>query len=154
MSAIEVNLYNTSDGANVLNKSLTSIGTPHCEVYDATDILRPTMLIDHLGVTETSNVNYCYIPVFNRYYFATVVIHKQQAFINCVVDPLMSWKNSIKDINAHVVRQENEGLSYLYDERLPVPTKKIIEHKLISNDMYQHFDGDNKSRKLLLLQVI
>lgn len=120
---ISVSLYNTTDGANVLNKTLTPLGSTSCDVYDATNVLTPSLFIDHLGVTETSNVNYCYIPVFNRYYFATVVVDKQRAYINCQVDPLMSWKNDVKNINSRIIRQEHTELSLIPDNMITVLPK-------------------------------
>lgn len=109
-----VQVYNISDVNSKLDKTLPRATTLNCEIYDTTDILNPVLFIDN-SAGGAENINYCYISDFGRYYYVTVVVDKHRAYLNCHVDPLMSWKEDIKKINAHIIRQEGTNFSLIPD---------------------------------------
>lgn len=109
-----VQVYNISDVNSKLDKTLPRATTLNCEIYDATDILNPVLFIDNSS-GGAENINYCYISDFGRYYYVTVVVDKHRAYLNCHVDPLMSWKEDIENIRAHIIRQEGTNFSLIPD---------------------------------------
>lgn len=117
-----VQVYNISDVNSKLDKTLPIATTLNCEIYDATDILNPVLFIDNSS-GGAENINYCYISDFGRYYYVTVVVDKHRAYLNCHVDPLMSWKEDIEKIRAHIIRQESTGFSLIPDNMVTVLPK-------------------------------
>lgn len=81
------------------------------------NILNPTFLIE----TDVSAYNYCYIPLFNRFYYITGVTVKSGTMreVEMKVDVLQSWKGDsttgILSNNAVLERQESEVNVYFSD---------------------------------------
>ena len=65
---MELLLYNNKSDNNVLNKSIEKIGeTIVLNAKEEISLLQPVFII---AVDKTtSNLNYCYCPTFNRYYY-------------------------------------------------------------------------------------
>ena len=62
-------MHNNSD-LNVLGKDLSTLKTVQGNFKAKTDIVNPVLTIN--GIDDIiSRLNYCYIPVLNRYYFIT-----------------------------------------------------------------------------------
>lgn len=137
-----VTVYNISDVNSKLDKSLPdNPNTLNCEIYDATDILNPVLFIDNSS-GGAENINYCYISDFSRYYYVTVVVDKHRAFLNCHVDPLMSWKDSIKALNAHIIRQEGTNFSLIPDSMITtLPKSESILLPCKSGFLHPSRDG-------------
>lgn len=79
-------------------------------------------------VPSLFNVNYCYIPDFNRYYFVqnitSVAIDLWR--VSLKVDVLMTYKNVIKTLNAYVTRNEFDFDAYIQDNLLGSTEKYIV----------------------------
>ena len=45
--------------------------------------------------------------------------------LSCKVDYLMSWKNSIKNCPASILRNENAGINYMKDDKLPIDPNRF-----------------------------
>lgn len=103
---MEVNLFTTTDDKRVVNKTLTAVKTLSCSVYDNCDIYKPRLLIEYDASIYTTN--YMYIPLMQRYYFITDVILDagNRMVLHGELDVLYTYRNSISQVNATVVRNE------------------------------------------------
>lgn len=122
---MQITFYTTSDPPETLDKTLTMIGTATA--------LKPTARVDMLNPvivcnanTERLKANYVYIDTFDRYYWCTVSLDTANRMIlSCKVDYLMSWKNSIKNCTACILRNENVGINYMKDDKLPIDPNRF-----------------------------
>lgn len=110
-------LYKTTSNERALHKNLTQVKSVSVEWKENTSILQPTIIL--LGAIP--DVNYVYIPYFNRYYFIrNIGILKARNIIEvkCEVDVLMSYANALSQLDCVVKRQENVYNNYLVDNAL------------------------------------
>lgn len=111
---MEIRLYNSSDETNKINKTLLNEIVLNGTLRDETSVLNPIILIEANNLTQ---YNYCYIPLFKRYYFIkdiTVVRNKLfRLFLD--IDVLMSYKNDILNLDCIVNKQENNSTPYIND---------------------------------------
>lgn len=118
---MEIYLYET-------NKKRNSTYIPQnyyvveCDLKDNVSKLRPVLtLIDPAG--KFKSCNYCYIPVFARFYWITEIeiLDGFNISITCEVDPLASYKNDILDSTLYVLRSSSTYDNNIID--LSYPTK-------------------------------
>lgn len=97
-----ITFYNVSDPRNKLNKTLGTGTDFSGSIKNETSILDPVILING----DITGFNYCYIPLFNRYYFINdVEVVRTGLFrVHFSVDVLMSYKDAIKECNCVVTR--------------------------------------------------
>lgn len=127
---MQITFYTTSDPPEKLEKELSIIGTATA--------LKPTARVDMLNPVIVCNANaarlaanYVYIDTFDRYYWCTVSLDTANRMIlSCKVDYLMSWKNSIRNCPAMILRNENIGINYVIDKKLPVDPNRFSIHGL------------------------
>ena len=111
---MECILYETTSNEKTLHKELTKISTVGVEWKSDTDILHPTVILGG----SLPKANYLYIPTFGRYYFIKnmkVDSGRNVIEIECDVDVLMSYVDSLSQLQCVVARQENEYNTYLAD---------------------------------------
>ena len=111
---MECILYKTTSNEKALHKELTKISTVGVEWKSNTDILHPTVILGG----SLPQANYLYIPAFGRYYFIKnmkVDSARNVIEIECDVDVLMSYADSLSQLQCVVARQENEYNTYLAD---------------------------------------
>lgn len=107
-------LYNNSSAPNFVNKSIT-------EVDRITGVLRnPASVTDPVITIERDNptgFNYVQIPEYGRYYYVTGISMTNNMLLSLAlhVDVLMTYRDSIRDMNAIIRRQENKFNLYLDD---------------------------------------
>ena len=97
-----VAFMNNSSDNNVVDKMITTISTADCALKDPTEMVNPVLRV--ASDVITSEVKYCRIALFGRYYF---VRNKRQVSAGMVeldlhVDVLMSFKESIRQATALV----------------------------------------------------
>lgn len=145
--AFTVTLYTNSADKRVVDKTgnLTAItggSNVSCSPTEAVDMLRPTFVINYNANFLTANYLYC--SVFGRYYYINdreIEIGKK-IILHCEVDPLMSWKGSIKECVGCITRSESVGgPTFVPDNQLPVdPNRKEIKSQVSPFD----YSGGNK----------
>ena len=97
-------------------------------IYD-TSILKPTFVI----AGDVSAYNYCYIPLFNRYYYIVSNTIKAGNIEELVleVDVLQSWKgdasNGILSNSAVIERQESLNNAYFVDDMYWTQANKEVK---------------------------
>lgn len=116
MSKCNVILYSNSADKRVVNKTDYITEYKKLEGYfrDEVSLLTPTFQVE---CDSVPNCNYCYIDVFNRYYYIKSVrlIRNRLYEFNCSVDVLMTYKSYISDSTQYVSRQENKYNELLVD---------------------------------------
>lgn len=115
-------LYNCSDDPRKLSKTLTDpISVSSITPTENVDLLAPTFILNYNSNYATHNYIVVEAP-FNRSYFITdmqIDIGKK-IVISCAVDVLETYKTSIKNITANVIRQENLTEPYLPDPEVKI----------------------------------
>lgn len=107
--------------------------------------ISPSFEFEYNGYIEA---NYCYISVFNRYYYIDdmTAIRTNYWGIDCSCDTLMSFKNEILNIDAFISRNEYQSSPEIPDENFTCNIKRDIKYSEIeqSGSFYYSFSGDVK----------
>lgn len=111
---MEIRLYISNDEINKINKTLTNEIVLNGTLKDETSIINPIILIESDNLTQ---YNYCYIPIFKRYYFIKdiTVVRNNLFRLFLDIDVLMSYKNEILDLDCVINKQENKSTPYIND---------------------------------------
>lgn len=144
MALMQLTAYINSSQEEVMDKALTQIGSTYTvKPTDQLDIETPSFIVNYDAALLACNYVYC--TEFNRFYWATVRPKPgNEIIIECISDPLMSWKTQILNCMILAMRAESIGKPTQYkDTMLPVyPTKKnitsiVMQHSaaLLSNDL-------------------
>lgn len=132
---MNISLYvNTSD-KRVVNKSISLLKTVTGSLKTDCNLLTPQLEISYdSGLLAC---NYVYIPAFNRWYYASLTTSTQRIIIDCTVDVLKTYYDSIKNNTCIVKRsqQSNKYNLYLDDPYFMTTVKDITE--------VIHFPNDN-----------
>ena len=125
---MEIILYETKNDNNDIPKKLeNSVSFPNCIIKKETSIKNP---INELNTQWEflTNKNYCYIPLFNRYYFINNMTALKGGIIelSLSVDVLQSYKDKILNSTQLVKRQEYKKSQYQIDNMIPLKVNKNI----------------------------
>ena len=136
-----VTLFKNHSGVEHMTKVLTSYGDVQCEFKNMTDVEHPTVYI--AANDGYDDVNYLYIPQFNRYYFATPSGGRGATItFECESDVLMSFKDGILAAPAVISRNPWHFDLYLPDTKMPVESRTV---STILTFPQNHFSGTNNS---------
>ena len=102
---IKVTLYNYNGNRNTVNKKLVDGVECIGAIRDETNVLYPVLAI---RVHDVINVNYCYIPTLNRYYFIDSITYlsSDKATLKLSVDVLKSYETEILQATATVTQTD------------------------------------------------
>lgn len=119
---MRITLYKNTSEKNKIGKNLTNSSTLTGTMRDQTSITKPYIMIEHADPTD---FNYCYIDVFDRYYFVNevTVIRNGLLGVSLVVDVLESFKTQILAQNVIVNKSQSNTNFYLPDENLKTNVK-------------------------------
>lgn len=122
---MQIILYNTLDGENVINKTLTDRVSLDIVLKRDVSIDTPRIVLLNDGV-DYSVFNYAEIPDFNRLYFIRGYdqINSRMVSLELEIDVLESYKNEILTSNASFMRGVRTG-DYL-DVNLDTSSKATI----------------------------
>ena len=104
--SITIDLYNNSSPINAMEKSLSSIASLTGNLREESNVIDPTILIERDSI---ANVNYAYIPEFNRYYFVTEIesVRTKIWRLHLHVDVLVTYRTKIRQNRGLINRQQN-----------------------------------------------
>lgn len=125
---MNINLYNYAGDDKKIAKALSGGTTLTGALRDPSNIIDPEILIE---ISNVDNINYAYIPAFQRYYF----IREKQSVRSGLwrlymhVDVLNSFSSEILGLAAVAVRsQQNEKKSpYLIDPQQRLQAYKKVQ---------------------------
>lgn len=108
---MEIVLYSTTDGENIINKDLDEKYRFNIKMKKDMDIINPTIILNDKGNMNFNSCNYCYIEEFTRYYFIRTVENLANRIWALVMecDVLESFKNDILNSDAEINRRIKEG---------------------------------------------
>ena len=111
---MEIRLYSSSDETNKIDKTQTNEIVLNGTLKDETSVINPIILIEANNLTQ---YNYCYIPLFKRYYFIKdiTVVRNNLFRLFLDIDVLMSYKDEILNLDCIVNKQENNSTPYIND---------------------------------------
>lgn len=112
-------LYINSSDERYVNKSLSNIGEYTIVFKSDENSIRPTLKISDSNIPETAN--YVYLSELNRYfYIRNKRYSKQCIYLECELDPLMSFRSQLADMEAIISRNERLYNLYLSDEKMEI----------------------------------
>ena len=119
--------YNRVDKSAYITSTITLSGT----LREACSVMAPAFNIQVENIGDVLNSNYVYIPVFRRYYFVTDItsIYKDLWRVSCSCDVLMSFKDSIYQLEGIIARNEFDYNDYLEDSE--IVTEVGVEREFI-----------------------
>lgn len=130
---MQVTLYKNLSSPETLNKTLnTAVNAFTCSLKDDTDVNNPVILISKSKVSDVVSFNYAYLDLFKRYYYLELPKERLGGMLEIQghVDVLMSHRNTIKNLNALVERQENFYNLYLPDLKIPNMSYARVQTRL------------------------
>lgn len=128
---MNIKIYKNSSANNTVDKSLSGEKLiTNCKPYGDISVLNPVFILDSIGLSTVAEYNYCYIEDLKRYYYCTFSVEKHMTIMSCTVDPLKTYKDSIKGMTCYIARSETDGNSKLADNNYPVETDVQYEVKL------------------------
>lgn len=141
---MNIKLYKTTDPVNVLSKTLTGEVTKTGNLKENCDVLSPSILFNFNPI----EYNYAYIADFGRYYFVGKPINEGAALwrVDLTVDPLMSWKDSIKASPCIAAKSSSAYNLYLND-----PNYKCYQDDIILMQNFPSGFEDLSSRFVLTI---
>lgn len=108
---MNINLYNTLDTDEVLNKSLVLKHEVDIKLKTTTNVMQPIIILyESIGI-DLSEVNYAYLPEFQRYYF----IRSKNLAPNDIYEMLLecdvleTYKNVIMNSRSEITRPIREN---------------------------------------------
>lgn len=148
---MNITLYKTKSGNNVINKKLVSeknLGNS-CILADNTSVTSPTVIIGGIkSLDSISDYNYAYIPQCHRYYYINDAIALSGGRVKLVlnVDVLKSYATDILASTQLVTRQKNKGKMYLADADWTVDGRTYLRSQYFNEN---HFETQNDSFVLI-----
>ncbi len=123
-----MNLYQNGQDRRVIGKTLTNgFSINDIEIKQDTNILKPSIIIKYFSGVMA--YNYCYISIFDRYYFIDniQVLSGGRVELICSVDVLNTYATEIKALNAILTRGSIGQPTMIIDNRLPLKQTKNVK---------------------------
>lgn len=115
----KANLYVVKDDKRKVNKNLSNIIKENVIITykDATEFIRPIIVLDYDGSWNMRDCNYIYLSDKNRYYFVEKHSFQkgQKVVYELLEDVRTSHKEGIRGLTCTVTRNENLKNGYLPD---------------------------------------
>lgn len=137
---MNISLYiNMSDNTRV-NKDLQAVKTYDCTIRREAHINNP--VIEIVSTDDLRGYNYVYIPLYKRYYYATVTAAPNNTYtFNCKTDVLMSFKSQFLPKQAIVKRSASLYNLYMDDGNFYISSKVRRQTKAFSGSLSDPSDS-------------
>lgn len=118
---MNIHLYTNKSDKIVVDKKLTQIAVlSNATLRDKCSIIDPVFMVDinaaGLTAADIADLNYCYIPDFERSYFINnITFDGHMIILEMHVDVLSTYRGNIRDLTAIISRQEHLYNLYLQD---------------------------------------
>lgn len=126
---MNIKLCSSASEVVAINKDISIIDDVSATIKGALSVENPVLILQYKSGIQ-SNVNYVYIPEYNRYYFVTDIINLTggRYEIHCKVDVLMSFKDDILNLSCIVDKQSSKDNAnmYLDDGSFVVQSKEFV----------------------------
>lgn len=126
---MKIKLCSSTSEIVAINKVISIIDEVSATIKGALSVENPVLILQYKSDIQ-SNVNYVYIPEYNRYYFVTDIINLTggRYELHCKVDVLMSFKDYILNLSCIVDKQSSKDNAnmYLDDGSFVVQSKEFV----------------------------
>lgn len=142
---MQATLYKIASEPLKLNKIMNSALNVDILLKEDTNILKPQIELAYFDTFI--GYNYLYISTFNRYYFTgePIVTLGARIIYNCMVDPLMSWKNAINTLPI-IIDRSSDGSRLIPDPNIKsYPTKQIMTRAFTGGEILPQISESNYS---------
>ena len=113
-----VNFYNFYKRHNSTKQPSVIKTTCNCVLKDKCSLVNPVLVIS--PISTLSDVNYCHIPNFNRYYFISdIQYYRERIEVYCKVDTLATFKADILASTHYVLRSASASNGNIIDNLYP-----------------------------------
>lgn len=127
---MNIKLCSSTSEIVAINKDISIIDDVSATIKGALSVENPVLILQYKSDIQP-NVNYVYIPEYNRYYFVTDIINLTggRYEIHCKVDVLMSFKDYILNLSCIVDKQSSKDNAnmYLDDGSFVVQSKEFVD---------------------------
>lgn len=127
-------LYNTIDDDNVINKEKTLLATFPIKYKEEVDIVSPVIPLRVVDEFDVFKCNYCFLTALNRWYFITDINilgdNLYQIQLEC--DVLETYKDDILNSAVEYTRKIKEGEYYSVTQKTLVTKEIEIHHSDIT----------------------
>lgn len=127
---MNIKLCSSTSEIVAINKDISIIDDVSATIKGALSVENPVLILQYKSDIQP-NVNYVYIPEYNRYYFVTDIINLTggRYEIHCKVDVLMSFKDNILNLSCIVDKQSSKDNAnmYLDDGSFVVQSKEFVD---------------------------
>lgn len=132
-----INFYRTLDEPRKINKTLIYVkGFNNLPLKQDMNVLEPEFYMTWDGEYNT-NINYCYIEDFKRYYFVKLVMATGgRVLVKCAVDVLMSHANDIKKCSIYTRRQGNNINNLIHDGEKVIYANRSLYTRLFPKNLF------------------
>lgn len=134
--SMRIQFFRNQSPNNKLDKSLKRVAASEdCIIKEECSIVDPVIIWQSAVSTAKSQLftraNYCWIPMFRRYYFITgiKVLNAGAVEISCHCDVLTSFKEAIRANPGITARQEKKYNLYLDDGSFQVYQNPLVQSK-------------------------
>ena len=147
VNVMTIHLYKTNDDTRKAWKSLTALtGENGIEAVPTTGMskLSPVLILAYNS--SYLEANYCYIPLFDRYYtIGTPDIDiGEKIVIPCSVDAVMSAYSSLGGQSINAVRSQSAGINIIPDSKLPIlPNVKEVTSTILTSSLFDKSDTNS-----------
>ena len=137
----KANLYIINDDKRKADKNLSNVIKENVNITykDATEFIRPIIILDYDGSWNMRDCNYIYLSDKNRYYFVEKHSFQkgQKVVYELLVDVRTSHKEGLRALTCTVTRNENLKNGYLHDVNYSVYAYEQIVCKMFPNSINQ-----------------
>lgn len=127
---MNIKLCSSTSEIVAINKDISIIDDVSATIKGALSVENPVLILQYKSDIQP-NVNYVYIPEYNRYYFVTDIINLTggRYELHCKVDVLMSFKDYILNLSCIVDKQSSKDNAnmYLDDGSFVVQSKEFVD---------------------------
>lgn len=132
--SLTLRLYNTSSSSNKINKSLTT------KAVIAINLKNRPKDFNKLDIDYTGSLpldfNYAHLVEYNLYFFAKMLpsnIGNNHNILHLELDPLMTYKDQILNLDCIIKRNTDKYNLYIEDEELQTLKKTQIQTKAFNH---------------------
>lgn len=132
--ALKLRLFNTDSPSNKINKSLTTKAVLSINLKNRPKDFN-NLDIDYTGSLEF-DFNYAKLDEYNLFFFAKMLpsnIGTNHNILHLELDPLMTYKNQILNLDCIIKRNTSKYNLYVEDEELQTLKKTQIQTKAFNH---------------------
>lgn len=135
--SFSIRLYYTASPSNKINKYLGNIiASPAIDLKNRPKDLNNLDIDLSNSTIQAIKFNYAHIPLFNLYYFVKMLpsnIGNNHNILHLELDPLMTFKDQILNLDCIIKRNTSKYNLYVEDEELQTLKKTQIQTKAFNH---------------------